>query len=200
MVDAPSMQMLGEVAAHDARKRARGCGRHGRLIDETVRRRVNRATGEVAIVGRYRSSQELDGITYVRCGDRRAKQCESCSRGYKGDSWHLLMAGLQGGKDVPEAVATHPMTFATLTPPSFGPVHGVRQRVPCRARRDKPCCRHGRPLYCMHRRKPGDGCLGEPLCPHCYEAPKPRVEPEGQGRRAKRALRRRSQRPQSPPP
>ena len=136
-----------------------------RLVGSTVR--INRATGEV--IDRYSSAQELDGVTWVRCGDRRAARCESCSREYKGDAWHLLSAGLVGGKGAPESVSTHPTTFVTLTPPSFGPVHGRRQGAPCRARRDRPVCPHGRPLYCLHRHGPEDRRLGEPLCADCYD-------------------------------
>ncbi len=165
----PSMDQLGQVASHDARKRARGCDRPVRLVGETVRRRVNKSTGEVVGSIRYGSSQEIDGITYVRCGDRRAQRCESCSREYKGDAWHLLISGLTGGKGVTDEVSSHPTTFATLTPPSFGPVHGLRRGAPCRARRDRPLCPHGRPLYCMHRHRPDDRRLGEPLCPDCYD-------------------------------
>src|SRR5262245_7130184 len=129
--------------------------------------RIDRATG--AVIERYGSAQELDGITWVRCGDRRAARCESCSREYKGDAWHLLSAGLVGGKGAPETVAEHPTVFATLTAPSFGPVHGRRQGAPCRARRDRPVCPHGRPLYCLHRHGEEDRRLGEPLCADCYD-------------------------------
>ncbi len=48
--------------------------------------------------------------------------------------------GSSGGKDVPETIAEHPCVFATLTAPSFGPVHARRMRgktvLPCRPRRD----------------------------------------------------------------
>ncbi len=64
--------------------------------------------------------------------------CPSCSREYKGDAWHVLMCELTGGKGIPAAVAEHPCTFATLTAPSYGPVHGLRDKGLCRARRDKP--------------------------------------------------------------
>jgi hypothetical protein len=161
----PSAALLGAVAREDAEKRVRGCARPVRLVGSTVR--IDRATGEV--IDRYGSAQELDGVTWVRCGDRRAARCESCSREYKGDAWHLLSAGLVGGKGAPESVSTHPTTFVTLTPPSFGPVHGRRQGGPCRARRDRPVCRHGRPLYCLHRHGPEDRRLGEPLCADCYD-------------------------------
>src|SRR5262245_8148044 len=161
----PSPGLLGAVAHEDVDKRVRGCSRPVRLVGSTTR--VNAVTGEG--VGFYSSAQELDGYTWVRCGDRRAARCESCSREYKGDAWHLLSAGLVGGKGAPESVSTHPTTFVTLTPPSFGPVHGRRQRAPCRARRDRPVCPHGRPLYCLHRHGPEDRQLGEPLCADCYD-------------------------------
>jgi len=50
-----------------------------------------------------------------------------------------------------------------------GPVHGIRQRGPCRARRDKPVCSHGRPLWCNRRHRKGDPQLGDPLCGDCYD-------------------------------
>lgn len=117
----------------------------------------------------YDSAQELDGHTYVKCGDRRARVCPSCSREYKGDAWHLLLCGLAGGKGVPEDVASRPCTFATLTAPSFGPVHGVRQNGPCRGRRTQPRCPHGRPLWCNRRHAAKDRVVGEPLCEDCYD-------------------------------
>ncbi len=161
----PSLALLGQVAQGDAERRTRGCSRPVRLMGSTTRYR--RSTGEV--IEHYSSAQELDGITWVRCGDRREARCESCSREYKGDAWHLLSAGLTGGKGAPPAVVERPSLFATLTPPSFGPVHGRRQGKPCRARRGDPKCPHGRPLYCMHRHREDDKRLGEPLCPDCYD-------------------------------
>jgi hypothetical protein len=161
----PSLAMLGEVARNDATNRVRGCARPIRLVGETTRYRAS--TGEV--IERYSSAQELDGFTWVRCGDRRAARCESCSREYKGDAWHLLSAGLVGGKGAPETVTDHPTVFVTLTAPSFGPVHGCRRGAPCRARRDRRVCPHGRPLYCLHRHREDDRRLGEPLCAECYD-------------------------------
>lgn len=78
-------------------------------------------------------------------------------------------AGLVGGKGAPESVASHPTTFVTLTAPSFGPVHGRRRGAPCRARRDRPVCPHGRPLYCLHRHREDDRRLGAPLCAECCD-------------------------------
>ena len=66
-------------------------------------------------------------------------------------------------------MAERPCTFATLTAPSFGPVHGLRQKGPCRARRDKPLCVHGRPLWCNKRHHEADTQLGQPLCGECYD-------------------------------
>ena len=60
----------------------------------------------------------------MRCGNRRADRCPSCSRLYAADTFHLIRAGVAGGKGVPEPVADNPLVFATLTAPSFGAVHG----------------------------------------------------------------------------
>jgi hypothetical protein len=160
-----TVEHVGAAALEGAQRRTRGCARPIRLVGSTTR--VNAETGE--LVEHYSSASELDGITYVRCGDRRAHRCESCSREYKGDAWHLLSAGLAGGKTVPDTVQTHPATFGTLTAPSFGPVHGIRQKGPCRARRVRPVCPHGRPLWCNRRHEHDDPRLGEPLCADCYD-------------------------------
>jgi hypothetical protein len=162
---APAPALLAEAARADVERRVRGCSRPIRLVGSTTR--VLKATGEV--IERYSSADELDGITYVRCGDRRASRCGSCSHEYKGDAWHLLSAGVAGGKGVPETVAEHPAVFVTLTAPSFGPVHGQRRGGLCRPRRDRPTCRHGRPLWCTARHADGDRRLGEPLCADCYD-------------------------------
>jgi hypothetical protein len=161
----PVDRVVASVGVRDAETRARGCSRPIRLVGSTAR--VNTATGEVR--DSYRSADELDGHTYVRCQNRRASVCPSCSREYKGDAWHLLVCGLAGGKTVPATVATHPATFATLTAPSFGPVHGRGRNGPCRARRDRPVCPHGRPLYCLARHSDQDPQLGQPLCWQCYD-------------------------------
>ena len=64
---------------------------------------VDAATGEV--LRSYSSDQERLGLTYLRCGNRRAAVCPSCSRPYAGDMFHLIRAGVVGGKTVPEHVA-----------------------------------------------------------------------------------------------
>ena len=84
-------------------------------------------------------------------------------------------AGLAGGKGVPESVAAHPCVFATLTAPSFGPVHARRKRgktvLPCRPRRDANDrrCPHGRDISCPVRHAESDPRLGRPLCGDCYD-------------------------------
>ncbi|WP_051218343.1 replication initiator [Nocardioides insulae] len=156
---------LAEAGLERAEQRARGCANPVRLRGS--RMLVDTTTGEVHTA--YSSDDELDGYTYVRCGNRRASVCPSCSREYKGDAWHLLMCGLAGGRGISADVADRPATFATLTAPSFGAVHGIRQKGPCRARRDKPVCPHGRPAWCNRRHQPGDPRLGEPLCLDCYD-------------------------------
>ena len=56
---------------------------------------LHEASGEV--LSAYSSSSEPDGLTFTRCGNRRATRCESCSHEYKGDTWHMIMAGAAGG-------------------------------------------------------------------------------------------------------
>ena len=161
-----SPAMLGQVGIDRAIERGGGCVRPVRLKGSTML--VDTGTGEVTET--YSSDRELDGNTYVRCGNRRASVCPTCSHEYKGDAWHLLVCGLAGGKGVPASVAEHPCTFATLTAPSFGAVHGIRQKGPCRARRDKPVCAHGRPLWCNKRHhEDDDPQVGQPLCWECYD-------------------------------
>ena len=66
------------------------------------------------------------------------------------------------------------MVFVTLTAPSFGLVHSLRhgpdgQARRCRPRRDAPVCEHGVRISCGERHDEHDPCLGEPLCPDCYD-------------------------------
>jgi hypothetical protein len=124
-----------------------------------------------------------DQVMYKPCGNRRATTCPGCAETYRRDAYHLIRAGLIGGKGITPAVATHPAVFATFTAPSFGPVHTrlVRQHActdrsrcscrpqPCRARRDAATCPHGRPLACFARHHRDDPRLGQPLCPDCYD-------------------------------
>ena len=94
---------------------------------------------------------------------------------YKRDARQLVRAGLAGGKGIPETITAHPCVFATLTAPSFGPVHARRLRgktvLPCRPRRDANArrCPHGRDISCPTRHVEGDPRLGQPMCPACYD-------------------------------
>jgi len=130
---------------------------------------VDATTGE--ILSTYSSRSEPLGVTYVRCGNRRAAECPSCSRLYAADTFHLIRAGVAGGKTVPETVAENPLVFATVTAPSFGRVHGRRDG----ARRCQPTsrgprvCPHGRPRTCQTVHADEDPLLGQPLCGECYD-------------------------------
>jgi len=126
----------------------------------------------------YSTNDEPDRVLMIRCGNRRAAVCPSCSYEYAGDMWQLLYAGAMGGrKGVPESVRAHPLVFATLTAPSFGPVHTTRddrhgKRARCRPPRGKPTlCSHGRPTWCNAVHADDDPRLGQPLCFDCYDYP-----------------------------
>jgi len=146
-----------------------GCSHPVRLVGSSST--VDTVTGEV--VGTYESATEPDRVTYVRCGNRRADVCPSCSTEYAGDLWHQLSAGMVGGKGVPKEIRQHPLVFATLTAPSFGGVHGCgkpgRTRRRCRPRSARSLCPHGRPTWCMSSHTDTDPEVGQPLCSKCYD-------------------------------
>ena len=146
-------------------------------------RYVDAATGEVT--GTITTDDLPDQAIYKPCGNRRAASCPGCAETYRRDAFHLIRAGLAGGKGIPDTVTGHPVVFATFTAPSFGPVHTRPVRLhtcagkqhchckpePCHPRRDAGICPHGRPLACYRRHTPADARLGEPLCPDCYDYP-----------------------------
>ena len=130
-----------------------------------------------------RSTTDMpDGVIYKACGNRRHTTCPSCAGVYQRDAYQLIRAGLVGGKTIPTTVAHHPAVFATLTAPSFGPVHTrvVRRHTcanrracdcrpePCHPRRDATDCPHGNPSTCYTRHTRDDNRLGQPLCLDCY--------------------------------
>ncbi|MGV9991617.1 replication initiator [Streptomyces sp. NPDC003374] len=129
-----------------------GCAQPIRL--EGHHTEIDAFTGEIL---RELKSKELPaGHLLVRCGNRRSTRCPSCAELYRQDTYHLIAAGLRGGKNIPDQVAARPRVFATLTAPSYGPVHGRRVNGSAR-------CRCGRP----HTK--GDTLLGTPLDPERYD-------------------------------
>jgi hypothetical protein len=130
------------------------------------------ATGELRTV--YSTDREPDATLLKACGNRRASVCPSCSATYQADQFHLLAAGLRGGKGIPETVSGHPRLFVTFTAPSFGQVHSRRAQGllvhPCHPYRQGQRCPHGRRAGCWQRHNGDDPRLGEPLCPRCYQA------------------------------
>ncbi|EUA00762.1 putative replication initiator protein [Mycobacterium kansasii 824] len=112
----------------------------------------------------------------IRCGNRRAAICPSCSDLYAADTWQLVHAGTQGGHHgMPETTANRPQVFATLTAPSFGAVHtsssrpGLADTVCHSAFSGKSHCPHGKALWCNAIHASDDPEVGQPLCPDCYD-------------------------------
>ncbi|MGH3968815.1 MAG: replication initiator, partial [Mycobacterium sp.] len=111
----------------------------------------------------------------IRCGNRRAAICPSCSDLYAADTWQLVHAGAQGGHHgMPETTANRPQVFATLTAPSFGAVHtssgrsGLSDTV-CHPAGGKSRCPHGKALRCNVIHAGDDDEVGQPLCADCYD-------------------------------
>ncbi|MEU1160779.1 replication initiator [Streptomyces sp. NPDC005921] len=140
-----------------------GCAHPVHLSGSTTT--LDGTTGE--ILHHYDTRHEPGERLLVRCRNRRATVCPACSRLHAGDTFHLVRAGLLGGKNVPSTVRHRPRLFVTLTAPSFGPVH--RSGEPCRPRRDGGTCEHGRPLACGAVHPPNAPAVGQPMCPDCYD-------------------------------
>jgi hypothetical protein len=145
----------GELLAIDrAVKRTGGCWRPVRLSGTSRD-------------GGYTTASQPDGVLLVACGTRRASRCAPCASVYRGDARQVVLAGLAGGKGVPESVAEHPAVFFTLTGPSFGAVHSARSG-PCHLGPPAPCP-HGRPRHCLDRHGDDDPAVGTPLCADCFD-------------------------------
>jgi hypothetical protein len=132
-----------------------GCTRPVQLVGRSVT--TDGETGEV--LHTFDTADEPTGRLLVPCGNRRASRCPACSRVYAADTFHLIRAGLTGGKSVPDSVRRHPRVFATLTAPSFGRVHS------------RPVTPNGRRLPCRCREwhAPEDPALGTPVDPAAYD-------------------------------
>ncbi|WNM30536.1 replication initiation protein [Streptomyces sp. Li-HN-5-11] len=133
----------------------RGCTRPVNLHGWTIT--TDQTTQQV--VRSYRSEDEPSGRLLTTCGNRRASRCPSCSRVYAADTYHLIKAGLSGGKNVAETVRDHPRAFVTLTAPSFGPVHN---RKTDNAGKPRSC-------GCGTHHAEDDPALGTPLDPAAYD-------------------------------
>ncbi|WP_331448005.1 replication initiator protein RepSA [Streptomyces xanthochromogenes] len=114
----------------DQVRRTGGCSDPVHLTGWTLTK--DRTTGET--LHSYSTGTEPGGRLRVACGNRRASRCPSCAWTYAGDTYQLIRAGLAGDhrRDVPDTVRDHPRVFATLTAPSFGPVHNRPGRGVCR--------------------------------------------------------------------
>ncbi|MEU5666759.1 replication initiator protein RepSA [Streptomyces longwoodensis] len=114
----------------DQIRRTGGCADPIHLTGWTTHK--DRTTG--ATLHHYSTASEPGGRLRLACGNRRASRCPACARTYAGDTYHLIRAGLAGDdrRDIPATVRDHPRVFATLTAPSFGPVHNRPDSGPCR--------------------------------------------------------------------
>ncbi|MEV6506028.1 replication initiator [Streptomyces sp. NPDC051642] len=142
-----------------------GCSHPVHLSGSTTT--LDGTTGE--ILHHYDTRTEPGERLMVRCRNRRATVCPACSRLHAGDTYHLVRAGLLGGKNIPATIRNRPRLFVTLTAPSFGPVH--RAGEICRPRREGGTCEHGRPLGCGAVHAPDTSVVGQPLCADCYDYP-----------------------------
>ncbi|GKQ34024.1 replication initiator [Streptomyces sp. A012304] len=152
-----ALRLLAALAQHGdlstyARQiqRLGGCERPIRM--EGHRLDVHAATGEIVreVIDRDLPAGQL----LIRCNNRRATRCAACAEVYRKDTFHLVTAGLSGGKGISPAVARHPRVFATFTAPSFGPVHNRPGNGRCRCGRLHP---------------QDDPALGTPLNPARYD-------------------------------
>ncbi|MFI1256509.1 replication initiator [Streptomyces netropsis] len=145
-----------------------GCAHPVHLSGSTTTR--DAATGEV--LHHYDTRTEPGERLSVRCRNRRATVCAPCSRLHAGDTFHLVRAGLTGGKNIPVQVRERPRLFATLTAPSFGSVHrATTDGQRCRPRRNAGTCEHNRPVSCGAVHDATESVVGQPLCAGCYDYP-----------------------------
>ncbi len=136
-----------------------GCADPIHLVGKSAM--IDAATGEV--LHHYDTEDEPNRRLLVACRNRRASRCAPCADLYRADTYHLIRAGLAGGKTVPDTVAGHPRIFATLTAPSFGAVHHRVVNPDGSVQRCQP--RFG----CKQRHLADDLCLGQAVNPDEYD-------------------------------
>jgi hypothetical protein len=136
----------------DQIKRTGGCSDPIHLAGWSITK--DKATGET--LRAYTTDTEPGGRLRIACGNRRASRCPSCAWTYAGDTYHLIRAGLVGDTrhEIPAAIRHRPRVFATLTAPSFGPVHNRPTHGACR---------------CGLSHRDDDPALGTPLDPASYD-------------------------------
>ncbi|WP_406297547.1 replication initiator [Embleya sp. NBC_00888] len=131
-----------------ARRRAAA----GRAVEDFACQRPVTAMGLLA-----------DGTTRtvpIRCGNRRASECPSCSKLYRGDASRLIRTGALDMD--PSAV----FVFVTLTAPSFGTVH----HVPKAGTKARPGERRSpRRCRCGAHHLVGDSLRGVPVDMRTYD-------------------------------
>ncbi|MYW04181.1 replication initiation protein [Streptomyces sp. SID3343] len=123
------MSRPGFERLREQMRRTGGCSDPVHLMGETT------TTDRAGRTLHTWSTREEPGATLrVACGNRRSSRCPSCASMYAADTFHLIRAGLSGDvrKHVPTTVRAHPRVFATLTAPSFGPVHNRPDSGRCR--------------------------------------------------------------------
>ncbi|MFF7040416.1 replication initiator protein RepSA [Streptomyces massasporeus] len=138
---------------HEQIRRTGGCADPIHLTGWVLHK--DKTTGET--LHHYSTEGEPGGRLRLACGNRRASRCPSCAWTYAGDTYHLIRAGLAGDdrRDIPATVRDHPRVFATLTAPSFGPVHNQPN--------------HGGPCRCGTRHAADAPELGTALDPATYD-------------------------------
>ncbi|KOG58278.1 replication initiation protein [Streptomyces virginiae] len=120
----------GYARWEDQIRRTGGCSDPIHITGWTVTK--DKTSGE--LLNRYSTQDEPGSRLRIACGNRRASRCPACAWTYSGDTYHLIRAGLAGDdrRDIPATVREYPRVFATLTAPSFGPVHNRPAGRPCR--------------------------------------------------------------------
>ena len=172
-------ELLGELAARagrpdfprlEAQLRSSGyCARPVRLqgtietCDGHGRRRV------------WSTDTEPDGILRKACGNRREAVCPPCAERYRQDAYHLIAAGLQRRQGRPG----HDRRAPGRVRHADGAELRARAHAPARPGRGAAALpaaprRAGLPARraAVLRRActtTDDPCLGEPLCPECFD-------------------------------